>query len=188
MTAPQRAPDAQPTDAPLTNFSQCHAGILGHLDQLAGLPALLEPVARARRVAHETVDFFHRVILEHHAEEERELFPAVLASAQRGAERDQVQDLIDRLIAEHREVEAIWARLEPALKAVAKGKDTDLDPLAVRLLVETYTLHARFEEAVFLPLSQTILGRNANHMAALGISLHMRHALPEVLRTYGHRI
>lgn len=30
-------------------------------------------------------------------------------------------------------------------------------------------------ETEFLPLSQTILGRNSNHMAALGLSLHMRH-------------
>ena len=41
---------------------------------------------------------------------------------------------------------------------------------------------------MFLPLSQTILGRNSNHMAALGVSLHMRHALPQVLERFGGRI
>ena len=47
-------------------------------------------------------------------------------------------------------------------------------------LTTRYREHARFEETDFLPLSQTILGRNANHMAALGMSLHMRHAKPVV--------
>jgi hypothetical protein len=44
--------------------------------------------------------------------------------------------------------------------------------------VSEYTAHAQFEEAEFLPLAQTILGRNSNHMAALGLSLHMRHVKP----------
>ena len=51
-----------------------------------------------------------------------------------------------------------------------------------------YKAHARFEEQQFLPLSKTILGRNGDHMAALGVSLHMRRALPGVMERYGHRI
>ena len=38
-----------------------------------------------------------------------------------------------------------------------------------------YQAHARFEEQEFLPLSEKILSRNGDHMAALGLSLHMRH-------------
>jgi hypothetical protein len=38
---------------------------------------------------------------------------------------------------------------------------------------------------VFLPLASAILGRDGNHMAALGVSLHARHALPDVLRRFG---
>jgi hypothetical protein len=41
--------------------------------------------------------------------------------------------------------------------------------------VLAYNAHANYEETEFLPLAETILGRNANHMAALGLSLHMRH-------------
>ena len=42
-------------------------------------------------------------------------------------------------------------------------------------LVAQYRGHAEFEETAFLPLSQHILGRNSHHLAALGLSLHMRH-------------
>jgi hypothetical protein len=48
----------------------------------------------------------------------------------------------------------------------------------VQRLVTEYTAHASYEETDFLPLSETILGRNSNHMAALGLSLHMRHVKP----------
>ncbi len=93
------------SDAPLTNFSDCHAGILGHLATFGELPALLEPVARAHRIAEETLQFFQDVVFNHHVEEEKDLFPAVLASAAAGRERNEVQHLVDQLTAEHRSIE-----------------------------------------------------------------------------------
>jgi hypothetical protein len=175
-------------DKPLDTFSQCHAGILGHLNSFSQLPALLDPAARARQIATEMLAFFRQAVYEHHAEEERELFPAVLASATPGDEYDYVRAIADRLTREHRQVEKAWERIEPELKMVAKGQESILDPLAVSTLVSTYRAHATYEEQVFLPLSQAILSRNANHMAALGISLHMRHAMPEVMARFGSRI
>jgi len=163
-------------------------GILDHLQALGGLPALLEPMARARKIAADTVSFFRDAVYEHHAEEERELFPAVLASATQGPERDKVQAIVAELAAEHRKVEAAWARLEPKLKALAKGHEADVDGADITALVETYQAHARYEEEVFLPLSQAILGRNSNHLAALGMSMHMRHAMPQVLQRFAGRI
>ena len=174
--------------SPIEDFSQCHAGILGHLQALGTLPALLEPATRARQIAADTVAFFRDAVYEHHAEEEKELFPAVLASATKGEERDRVQDLVDTLTAEHRKVEAAWSKLEPKLKAVAKGHDSGLDGADIQALVDNYQAHARFEEAVFLPLSQAILGRNSNHLAALGMSMHMRHAMPQVLQRFSGRL
>jgi hemerythrin-like domain-containing protein len=159
-------------DAPLDAFSQCHSGILTQLDALAGLPALMAAAARVRSVAETTHALFQHAVLEHHAEEENELFPAVLKSAQ-PEERDRVQGLVERLTAEHRTLEALWKRVEPAIAAVAKGKDVPVDSAMV--LLRAYEMHARFEEKEFLPLAASILGRNGNHMAALGLSLHMRH-------------
>lgn len=178
---------AAPDNAPIQGFAQCHVGILQHLEELARLPALLEPARQARQIADETLKFFRDVVFEHHAEEERELFPAVLASAHKGDEHDQVRLIVDRLTREHRRIEAAWSALERALKRVAKGDDAELDDAAVAALVRDYLAHARYEEGVFLPLSQEILGRNSNHMAALGLSLHLRHAVPELLKARGFR-
>ena len=165
-------------DAPISNFTNCHSGILKRLDALDELPALLEPATRARQIAEQSLEFFREAIFEHHLEEERELFPAVIASAQPGEELERVKAMAKRLTEEHRMVEALWKRLEKGLKQVAKGQSTELDIGEVQRLVTEYTAHARYEEAEFLPLSEVILGRNSNHMAALGLSLHMRHAKP----------
>lgn len=166
------------TEAPISNFTNCHSGILKRLNALDELPALLEPAARARQIAEQSLEFFREAIFEHHLEEERELFPAVIASAKPGEELERVKAMTKRLTEEHRMVEALWKRLEKGLKQVAKGQSTDLDIGEVQRLVTEYTAHASFEEAEFLPLSEVILGRNSNHMAALGLSLHMRHARP----------
>lgn len=172
------ATPAQPTHgehAPLSTFTDCHVGILKRLKALDGLPALLEPAAQARQIATDSLAFFREAIFEHHLDEERDLFPAVLASAQAGAERERVQAMTERLTREHRAIESLWKRLEKALKRVGKGQDADLDVDELHQLVDAYAAHAGYEETEFLPLSQTILGRNSNHMAALGLSLHMRH-------------
>lgn len=173
---------------PLHRFSDCHAGILRRLQALGGLPALARAAAQARQTADATLRFFHDAVHEHHAQEEQDLFPAVLASAAAGEERDRVQRLVERLTREHRELEADWARLEPALKALAKGREAALDAAAVDALVRRYEAHAAFEEREFLPLAETILGRNGDHLAALGLALHMRHAVPEALEKFGGRI
>lgn len=173
---------------PIDDFSQCHAGILGRLGTLAELPALLEPAARARRLAADTIDFFRNAVMAHHADEEKRLFPAVLAAAEPGAEHDRAKSLVDALTAEHRKVEAAWARLEPGLKAVAKGRDAELVPADIAALLDTYQAHAHFEEDTFLPLAQTILARKSGDMAALGFAMHASHALPDLMRRLGRAL
>lgn len=172
-----RSPPTPPQDdATLGEFARCHEGILGRLDALAGLPELLERGADARGPARQAVALFHDVVLEHHADEEDELFTAVLECAQPGDESAQARTLVHRLTAEHRSIEAAWKLLEPRIRDAARGSPVVVDAVALGALIDSYTAHARFEEAQFLPFAARVLGRNSNHLAALGASLHMRHA------------
>jgi hemerythrin-like domain-containing protein len=163
------------TDAPLTNFSHCHEDMFEQLRQLAELPALLAPAALARETAQQALTFFQDVMFTHHQEEEKDLFPAVQASAQKGEERLHVDAWVDGLVAGHRSLEKLWHGLEPELKKAAKGQDSHVSTAQLEAFVTRYSQHAAQEEQKFLPLAERILSRNSNHMAALGLSLHMHH-------------
>jgi hypothetical protein len=160
---------------PVDEFSHCHAGILAGLRAFSTLPPLHDAAQRARNVAQATLDLMETAVLEHHKEEEEDLFVAVLRSAEPGDESDRVQSLIWRLTDEHREIEDLWKHLKPDVARAAAGKLAHLPQEAVNLLVSIYRQHAQTEERDFLPLARDILGRNDNHMAALGLMLHMRH-------------
>lgn len=161
---------------PIQSFQDCHVGIVSRLQTMTELPQLAAAATRARDIAADAVALFRDAVIEHHADEEKELFPAVLRSAAPGAEAAQVQAIVDRLVREHRAIERLWKQLEPQVRIAARGGDAALDLPSVELLVSSYLMHANFEEQHFLPLAERILGRNGNHMAALGLALHLRHA------------
>jgi len=170
---------------PIQDFSDCHAGIVKVLGDLTALSRQRDTTPRRRDVAGHILKFFSDVVLVHHKEEEVELFPAVLTDATPGDEHSKVQALVNQLVAEHRRVEGMYAQLAPMLSAIESGSDVSLDASAVAGLVADYLAHARFEEEVFLPLAQGILGRNSDHMAALGLALHIRHVTDDVRRKFG---
>lgn len=176
---PQRSGKSVESDKrlalPLAGFSQCHFGIASQLQAFAELPGLLAAQAQARSIASRTLSVFKYAVAGHHADEEKELFPAVLRGASKGEEARSVEAMVTRLTADHRRIEALWKALEPSVKAVAKNQPAELDLIAVEALVRAYLDHARYEEELFLPLAEEILGRN-DKQAALGLSLHLRHA------------
>lgn len=172
--------DASPgLDEPLTTFTRCHLGIVTKLQGTSRLPAMVDTANRARELAQQTLELFRQTVIPHHAEEEAELFPAVLHSAN-DTERKLVLGIVERLTAEHREVEGLWKRLEPGVRAAARGSRAEVDSEIMEELVRAFVRHARYEETVFLPVAERILSRNGNHMAALGLALHLRH-LPQVV-------
>ncbi|MDP3083111.1 MAG: hemerythrin domain-containing protein [Rubrivivax sp.] len=172
-------------DKPIQDFSDCHAAIVSMFDDLTALARPQAPTPQRRDMANRVLDVFQDVVTAHHREEEAELFAAVLADAVPGEEHAKVESFVNRLVAEHRRVEGLYSQLIPALSAMANGDDAALDAAAVEVLVTDYRAHAQFEEESFLPLSQTILGRNSDHMAALGLALHIRHAVNELRHRFG---
>jgi len=147
---------------------------VSQLEKTARLPELVDTANRARKTAADTLDLFRNTVLPHHAEEEAELFPAVLAACN-APERERVQPIVDRLVAEHRATEALWKQIEPSIRAAAKGTAAEVDAESMEEIVRKLLRHARYEEVVFLPLAERILMRNGDHMAALGLALHLRH-------------
>jgi len=172
-------------DQPIQDFSDCHLGIFYTLDELASLARQPGSGAQRSAAAGRVLAFFQGVLKTHHLEEERELFSAVTADAALGPEQQLVRELIERLTDEHRRLEALLAQLAPTLSDIEHGRDALLDVPTCATLVADCRAHASFEELTFLPLAQTILSRNSDHMAALGLALHIRHASQEIRQQFG---
>ena len=161
-------------DTSLAGFSECHHDFVAQLHSALYLPELVEAAVKARGMANDLLKMFREGVTTHHAEEERELFPAVLRAAEPGAEFDEVRAMVDQLVREHRDMEARWAQLRPAVEAVARGETPPVDAAMIQDLVQHFFAHAHLEEAHFLPLAQKVLGRHSESMAALGRALHQR--------------
>lgn len=163
-------------ESPLNEFSGCHEGIFDNFRQLLDLLALIDQAGSSgeiRAIAKSQIKFFRDVVIEHHAEEEQELFSVVMDSATEGEESTLARQYIDRLVSEHRNLEAMWSSIEGDMRRLAKGKSVQLDREIAEKLAHDYLAHATFEEQYFLPLSAQILSKN--DLSALGLSLHMRH-------------
>ncbi len=159
----------------LSGFTECHHQFVGRMHTALYLPDLLESAARARAVASDLLGMFRSSLLIHHDEEERELFPAVQHAARPGAERAQVDAMIEQLVREHREAEARWHSIEPQLLEASRGGVPRLDAAQIEDVVQHFFAHVHFEEHEFLPLAQTILLRRRENMKALGIAMHRLH-------------
>ena len=166
---------AAEADAPMQDFSTCHAGFLTLLETSLGLPEMVARAAEARSCAAGVLGMFRNDLLAHHDDEERDLFPAVLKAAEPGAEAERAQAMVKQLVREHREIAQLWKQLEPAVQAVANGALPELDAALLNELVRRFIAHIRLEEDEFLPFSQQVLGRQGEEMAALGMALHRRH-------------
>lgn len=167
------------TAQPLKTVYHSHDTIVARLHALAALPDLVPQAEQCRQLSAQTLALFEDEVLRHHADEERDLFPGVVRSAEPGEERARVEWMTELLVAEHRVLESLWHELEPSVRAAAKGRAATIDARLVSRLVRQYARHARFEELHFLPLAQTILARNANHLDAVGMGFHMRR-LPDL--------
>lgn len=174
QTTAQNTPEQ---GSPLESFSGCHEGILKHIEQLAALPSLLGIPAKAAELKASAASlhrFYHDVIIKHHQEEEDELFTAVESALHADPlELVEAKEQIEQLIREHRHIESLWKLIEPDLKLLAKGKLAWPNGELVSAIASYSVAHAHFEETTFLPLAARLL--DANGMAALGMSLHIRH-------------
>lgn len=162
--------------SPLDDFSGCHEGIIANFNRLLELVAMIDEDAgnpRIAEIAGKLVQFFEEVVYTHHAEEEQELFAAVLDAADNGDEVSEARAHIERLVAEHRELESMWKQIEGDLWRLSRGRQSGLDRELAARLARRYLQHAEFEEQVFLPFSARLLSKT--ELSDLGLALHRRH-------------
>ena len=147
-------------EAPLEMLSACHGRVERQCQTLLRLvPHLAANGAdqAAREAAQNVLRYFDTSARHHHADEEEDLFPALLLTAS-GTDLAALNELVAALRSQHRELEQAWAELRWKLEGVWLGTLRELDADEVGRLAELYRSHIAREEAELLPLAARLLG------------------------------
>lgn len=147
---PKRAP--APALPPFESLDRVHHRIV---EMLGRFDTLLEHIDDngadddARTMAAEIHAFFQEHAREHHAEEERHVFPQLLASG-----NATLVDAVKRLQQDHGWLEEDWLELAPQIEAVANGYgwyDLAMLKLALPVFTALYHEHIGLEESLIYP-------------------------------------
>lgn len=163
ISLPGHSAPAVGFEVPLEMLSACHARIE---QQCATLRRLLPHLAhhgadpQARSAAEGVMRYFDTAAVHHHADEEQDLFPALI-EAMAGSDAVCVRELTAGLAAEHRELEAGWQRVRAVLERVAAGDRVALQDEDVEALVGLYERHMQREESELLPMAARLLSVEA---------------------------
>ena len=167
-------------EAPLEMLSACHGRVERQCQTLLRLvPHLAEkgPDQAAREAAQNVMRYFDNSAPHHHADEEEDLFPALLGSAPQ-TELAQLRELIAALGAQHRELEQAWRELRRKLEGVCRGTMRELDADQVQRLVDLYRSHIEREEDELLPCAARILG--IAELDRIGRAMRLRRGISEI--------
>ena len=146
-------------EAPLEMLSACHYRIER---QCATLRRLMPHLAaqgadvEARTAAAAVLRYFDTSAQQHHADEEENLFPALIESMA-GSDAVCLRALTDRLKADHGELDSHWQRVRIALVRVVAGDGVSLPASDVDALVGLYAQHIEREARELLPMAARLL-------------------------------
>lgn len=158
-TLPGHAAPAVGFEVPLEMLAACHLRVESQCATLRRLVAHLGKHgadAQAREAASGLMRYFDTAARDHHADEEQDLFPALLESMA-GSDAVCLRELSAALTAEHRELERRWQALRQALAQVAAATAGTLAADEVQAFIGLYERHIAREETELLPLARRLL-------------------------------
>lgn len=152
-------PHAPALDEPLEILEACHDRIEAQLKTLERLLAHLPQHgadAQARQAAKAILRYFDSAGHNHHEDEERNLFPNLIARAPE-VEANAAHTFIDSLLADHSRMAAALGDVRQQLLPIADGSSTSLTETSVALLTLLYRQHIEKENRELLPLARRLL-------------------------------
>lgn len=164
-------------EVPLEMLSACHARIE---QQCATLRRMVVHLGRhgvdedARVAAAGVMRYFDTAAVHHHADEERDLFPALI-EALAGSDAVCLRELTTSLSSEHRELEVHWQRVRGLLARVVAGDGAALESSAVEGLVGRYQQHIEREEKELLPMAARLL--SDDDLDRIGRAMRLRRGI-----------
>lgn len=144
-------------------LSACHGRVEHQCDTLLRLlPHLARhgADAQAREAVQSIARYFDVAAAHHHADEEQDLFPALL-EAMAGSDAVCIRSLTDALVQDHATLGAQWAALKAALQRRMEAGTgpgcSDALTQQTRQFVNGYRQHIEREETELLPMAQRLL-------------------------------
>ena len=169
--------NAAPSPIALFDFlDSTHADIKTQLQRLRALVETIEANgldASAREQARRVVHYFNTEARQHHLDEEKHIFPALLNS-----QNAEVVHATERLTQDHGWLEENWLQMAPSLDAAASGNQW-FDPQelhhALDVFEALYLDHILLEESMAYPEARKRLA--AYSAAGIGREMAQRRAL-----------
>jgi hemerythrin-like domain-containing protein len=156
------APSAS-LEVPLEMLAACHGRVAAQCATLQRLAAHLPQQGAdlaAQQAASAVMRYFDTAARDHHADEEHDLFPALIESMA-GSDAVCLRELTTLLTQQHRQLERHWAALRQALLPISQGLSAVLDATVVDDFVRLYQSHLAREDQELLPMAQRLLSDTA---------------------------
>jgi hemerythrin-like domain-containing protein len=161
----------------------CHRRMLAAVGALEELVAAIErgyPSDADRAHASSIAEFFSTTARRHHEDEERHVFPALLAGTDEAG-----RDAALRLQQDHGWIEEDWLELEPHVQAIATGYghcDADVLRQGVAVFAALLREHIALEESLAYPQARSQLG--AAGRRTMGREMAARRSAERAARRY----
>lgn len=168
------------TEAPLEMLAACHIRIEKQCTTLGRLVEHLQKHgsdSQARKAATAIMKYFDTAAMDHHADEEADLFPALLESMA-GSDAVCIREMTDGLIEDHRKLERSWRKLRMTLEKVVAGENVLLNTDTVLAFTSLYAEHIQREEDELLPMAARLLG--VTELDAIGQAMRERRGITEI--------
>lgn len=180
-TLPGHRAPAAGFEAPFEMLAACHERVARMLALIGRLQQHLREHGcddSARQAARDVMRYFDLAAPQHHLDEELHVFPPLLAGPDAG-----LRALVQRLLQDHRDMEAAWPAARCVLKAVAKSPAADWTPLgppqteALNRFAALYGRHLADEDHLAYPAAQALLAADA--LQAMGRDMMQRRGVPD---------
>lgn len=174
---PDFSSPAASTEVPLEMLAACHGRVEKQCDTLKRLAAWLPEHGcdeQARQAAVAVMRYFDTAAVDHHADEEQDLFPALI-EAMAGSDAVCLHELTQHLSAEHRILESLWATVRQSLSAIAMGTLDGTEMPGLPPFLQTYHAHLKKEDDELLPMAARLLSQE--QLTQIGIAMRHRRGI-----------
>lgn len=145
-------------EEPFDMLHACHERVHRMLALLARLREHLRTHGaddQAQQAARDVVRYFDQAAPNHHQDEELHVFPPLLAQG-----NAEVAAAVERLRADHRQMETAWPKARAVLQRVSEGQGEPpgaADDAALDVFAGLYGEHIQIEEGLVYPAAQSLL-------------------------------